>query len=153
MGLFHFLFGTTSKPEQTSASTQIKPFVFNSMHHQRYQQAVPVMGLQNCIRIIKLEKNTNGCKGYRLEPERGYIVKIWNGDLDKPNMSDKPMDLISYSADKLEFRGFPIEAQSPFGWMRLDYQNYGFIVFLKDGEIEKCQLHMYDRNTYIEYLK
>ena len=63
------------------------------------------------------------------------------------------MDLISYSADKLEFRGFPIEAQSPFGWMRLDYQNYGFIVFLKDGEIEKCQLHMYDRNTYIENLK
>ena len=71
MGLFHFLFGTTSKPKQTSASTQIKPFVFNSMHHQRYQQAVPVMGLQNCIRIIKLEKNTNG-----REENGEYILEV-----------------------------------------------------------------------------
>lgn len=157
MGLFDFLFGDGkqhAQPQQTNSSNNVvHPFVFVSKQHQRYENGQPVKGLQDCIRTVRLEKNTSGCKGYRLEPGRGYIVKIWNDDLNKPNMSDKPMDLVRQSADKLEFRGFPIEAQSPFGWTEVDYRDYGFIVFLKNGEVEKCQLHMYDRNTFIEYLK
>lgn len=155
MGLFDFIFGGNKQQPQSSATTNkgVQPFVFVSQHHQRYDNGKAVMGLQNCVRTIRLEKNINGCNGYKLEPGRGYIIMVWNDDLNKPNMSDKPMDLIHQSVDKLEFRGFPIEAQSPFGWMKVDYRDYGFIVFLKNDNIEKCQLHMYDRNTYIEYLK
>lgn len=139
--------------KELNTDNEIKPFVFISNHHQRYEHGRPVMGLQEHTRTVQLEKNTNGCKGYRLESGRGYIVKVWNDDLQKPNMSDKPMDVIEQQMDKLVLRGFPIEAQSPFGWMEMDYQDYGFIVFYKDGKVEKCQLHMYDRDTYIEYLK
>lgn len=156
MGLLDFLFGGSGQqPQQktNSAGNDVQPFVFVSRHHQRYQNGEPVMGLQDCVRTVRLEKNVKGCQGYKLKPGRGYIIKVWNDDLNKPNMSDKPMDLIRQTADKLEFQGFPIEAQTPFGWMEVDYRDYGFIVFLKNGKIEKCQLHMYDRNTYIEYLK
>lgn len=156
MGLFDFLFGGEKKqPQQKSNQSKqnVKPFVFESPCHQRYENGLPVMGQQNCLRTVSLHKNEHGCKGYRLESGRGYIVSIWNNDLDKPNMSDKPMDLIRQTEDRWEFRGYTLDAMSPFGWMEVDYSVYGFIVFLKNGEVEKCQLHMYDRNTYIEYMK
>ena len=40
---------------------------------------------------------------------RRVIVKIYNDDLGKPNMSDKPMKLIRKTNEMAEFRGFPIE--------------------------------------------
>lgn len=158
MGFFDFFssFGRPVNKEDKYDSYEedvVTPFVFTSNHHQRYENNIPVMGLQNHIRTIRVEKNTNGCRGYDLEPGRGYIVKVWNDEMGRANMSDKPMDLIKKTDNCWVFRGFPIDAESPFGWVNMDYQNYGFIVFLKNGKIEKCQLHMYDRNTYIEYLE
>lgn len=52
----------------------------------------------------------------------------------------------------VELRGFPIEARSPFGWQEVDYSDYGFVVYYKNGQVEKCVLHMYDRNIRLEYL-
>lgn len=124
----------------------IQPFTFKSNCHQRYENGQPVMGLQECLRTVSVMKNTNGCPGYKLAPGIGYIVKIYNDDLGKPNMSDKPMKVVSKSADKVELRGFPIEAQSPFGWQEVDYRDYGFVIYYKNGQVEKCVLHMYDRN-------
>ena len=131
----------------------VQPFKFQSDCHQRYENDSPVQGLQNCLRTVSVVKNTNGCTGYRLQPGVGYIVKIYNDDLGKPNMSDKPMKVIRKTADMLELRGFPIEAQSPFGWQEVNYSDYGFIVYYKNGQIDKCVLHMYDRNIRIEYMK
>lgn len=142
--------------EYQNSSTSIppvNPFVFRSDCHQRYENGTEVMGLQECIRTVRLEKNTNGCRGYKLNPGDGYIVKIFNDDLGKPNMSDKPMRVISKTADKVEFRGFPIEAQTPFGWQEVDYRDYGFTVYYKNGEVSKCVLHMFDRNVDLEYRK
>lgn len=159
MGFFDFLFRKSnnlkqeSTPNTGSILDEIEPFVFVSNCHQRYEDGLPVMGLQQCMRTVRLERNTNGCKGYRLNPGDGYVIKIFNDDLGKPNMSDKPMRLVSKTTDKIEFRGFPIEAQSPFGWQEVDYSDYGFVVHLKNGNIDKCVLYMYDRNTYIEYRK
>lgn len=130
----------------------IQPFTFRSNCHQRYENDTPVMGLQECIRTVSLVKNTNGCPGYKLEPGVGYIVKIYNDDLGKPNMSDKPMKVVTKSADMVELRGFPIEARSPFGWQEVDYSDYGFVVYYKNGQVEKCVLHMYDRNIRLEYM-
>ena len=142
-----------AEQEEKERLNSIEPFVFESNIHQRYQNENPVMGLQECLRTVRVEKNTNGCPGYNLRPGVGYIVKIFNGDLGKPNMSDKPMKVVSKSPDKVVLRGFPIEAQSPFGWQEVDYSDYGLVVFYQNGVVSKCQLHMYDRNTYIEYDK
>lgn len=136
--------------EQTES---VQPFTFQSNCHQRYENGSPVQGLQDCIRTVSVVKNTNGCPGYRLQPEIGYIVKIYNDDLGKPNMSDKPMKVVRKTADMLELRGFSIEAQTPFGWQEVDYRDYGFVVHYKEGKVDKCVLHMYDRNVRIEYMK
>ena len=130
----------------------IQPFTFRSNCHKRYENGTPVMGLQECIRTVSLVKNTDGCPGYKLAPGVGYIVKIYNDDLGKPNMSDKPMKVVTKSADMVELRGFPIEARSPFGWQEVDYSDYGFVVYYKNGQVEKCVLHMYDRNIRLEYM-
>lgn len=114
----------------------MQPFTFKSNCHQRYENGNPV-GYAECMRTVSVVKNTNGCLGYKLAPGVGYIVKIYNDDLGKPNMSDKPMKVVSKSAGKIELRGFPIEAQSPFGWQEVDYSDYGFVVYYKNGQVEK----------------
>lgn len=131
----------------------LQPFTFKSNCHQRYENTIPVQGLQECFRTITVVTNTNGCQGYRLQPDIGYIVRIYNDDLDKPNMSDKPMKVVRKTDSFIELRGFPIEAQTPFGWQEVDLSDYGFLVYYKNGEVEKCVLHMYDRNIRIEYMK
>lgn len=131
----------------------IEPFTFKSNSHQRYENDIPVKGLQECLRTVSVVKNTSGCPGYLLEPGIGYIVKIYNDDLGKPNMSDKPMKVVRKSNTSIELRGFPIKAQTPFGWQEVDYADYGLIVYYNNGAVDKCVLHMYDRNTRIEYLK
>lgn len=129
------------------------PIVFKSPGHQRYENDVPVMGLQSgCVRTIRIEENVNGCSGYDIEPGRGYIIKVFNNDTGTANMSDKPMDLISADSNKIVFRGYWLNAMSPFGWQNVDYSCYGFVVYLNNNEIEKCSLYMYDRDIRIDYL-
>ena len=130
----------------------IEPFTFNSNCHQRYENDIPVKGLQECLRTVSVVKNTSGCPGYLLEPGIGYIVKIYNDDLGKPNMSDKPMKVVRKTETSVELRGYPIEAQTPFGWQEVDYSVYGLIVYYKNGQVDKCVLHMYDRNVRLEYM-
>jgi hypothetical protein len=181
MGLFDFIFGNRKKEEQQRLERErqarearlaekrskeeerkrterelaesLQPFTFKSNCHQRYENNAPAQGLQECVRTVSVEKNTSGCPGYKLQPGIGYIVKIFNDDLGRPNMSDKPMKVVRKTDSFIELRGFPIEAQSPFGWQEVDYRDYGFVVYYKNGEIEKCVLHMYDRNIRIEYMK
>ena len=143
----------TANKRDEQVETSVEPFVFKSNCHQRYEDGAPKMGLQECLRTVSVVKNTNGCSGYRLAPGVGYIVKLFNDDLGKPNMSDKPMKVVRKTNDLLELRGFPIEAQSPFGWQEVDYSVYGLTVSYKNGEVDKCILHMYDRNIRIEYMK
>lgn len=130
---------------------EFKSFTFKSDCHQRYESGIPVQGLQECGRTVSVVKNTDGCPGYRLESGVGYIVKIYNDDLGKPNMSDKPMRLVSKTADKVEFVGFPIEAQTPFGWQEVDYRDYGLTVYYSNGGVSKCILHMFERGVDLEY--
>ncbi len=129
----------------------LQPFSFKSNCHQRYENGSPVKGLQECFRTVSVVKNTNGHPSYRLQPGVGYIVQIYNDDLGKPNMSDKPMRVVRKTDTSIELRGFPIEAQSPFGWQQIDYSDYGLIVYYEHGNISKCVLHMYDRKIFIEY--
>lgn len=150
------IFGDAQAPHNESNEVEeealtLEPFVFKSNQHQRYEGGHPVKGLQNCLRTIRLEKNVSGCEGYIIEPGDGYIVKIYNDDLGKPNMSDKPMRIYRQSSTSVELRGYPLKAKSPFGWMDVDYSDYGFIIYFENGHVSKCSLHMYDRDTFIDY--
>lgn len=131
----------------------VKPFVFKSNQHQRYENGLPTNGLQNCIRTVSLELNTNGCPGYKLNPGDGYIVKIFNDDLGKPQMADKPMRLYRKSDTSVEFRGYEVLAMTPFGYDKIDQSDYSFIVYYENGIVSKCVLHMLDRNIFLEYRK
>ena len=139
--------------ETKATKTEFKPFVFRSSCHQRYESIMPVKGLQHCLRTITVEKNINGCSGYMIKPGDGYIVKLFNNDIGQPNMSDKPMRIKSISKDLVVLQGYLLKAKSPFGWVDIDYSEYGLDVHYRNGEIEKCVLHMYERDTFIEYRK
>ena len=141
------------RARQEAAKNSVKPFVFASNQHQRYENGKPKGDAQNCIRTVTVELNTKGCPGYKLEPGDGYIIKIYNDDLDKPQMADKPMRIYRKSQTSVEFRGFPIKAQTPFGWQEIDLSDYSFIVYYESGKVSKCVLHMHDRNVFIEYRK
>lgn len=143
----------TDSTKANSSSLEFAPFVFRSTCHQRYESIVPVMGLQHCLRTVSVEKNINGCSGYKIQPGDGYIVKVFNNDTGRPNMSDKPMRVKSISKDMVLLQGYPLLAMSPFGWMEVNYEDYGLEVHYRNGEIEKCILHMYERDTFIEYRK
>lgn len=129
----------------------IQPFVFKSDSHQRYQNGNKVGEIQQCFRTLSVEKNVNGCRGYRLAPGDGYIVKIYNDDIGKPNMSDKPMRIVSKNTNKIELRGFPIDAMAPFGWQEVANDDYGLTVYYLNDRVERCVFHMFDRKIDIEY--
>ena len=144
---------TGSFKAKATEKNEFTPFVFKSTCHQRYENLVPVRGLQQCLRTVSVENNINGCSGYMIKPGDGYIVKVFNNDTGQPNMSDKPMRVKSISKDLVVLQGYPLKAMSPFGWVVVDYSEYGLDVHYRNGEIEKCVLHMYERDTYIEYRK
>ena len=68
-------------------------------------------------------------------------------------MTPKPMKIVNQTSDKIVLRGHPVEAMSPFGYIDFNGQDYGLSIFYKNGDVEKCILHMHDRNVDIEYLK
>lgn len=134
-------------------------FVFKSSDHLRYENGRQVSGMQIGVnRAIKVEPNINGCEGYNIKGGIGYIVTVFNLDGNHPlwstnvQMSPKPMKIVSESSDKIILRGYPVKAMSPFGWIDFNGEDYGLSVYLKNGDIFKCILHMHDRNVDIEYL-
>lgn len=132
-------------------------FVSNS--HQRYENGIPVKGLQESKRSVKIEENINGCEGYNIKGGDGYIATIFNLEGNHPmwgnnvQMTPKPMRIISKTSDKIILRGYPVQAMSPFGWIDFNGADYGMSVFYKNGEVDKCVLHMHDRRVDIEYFK
>lgn len=124
---------------------------FASNGHQRFEEGKPVMGYQTCGRLITIERNTSGCSGYILKQGDGFIVRIHNLDVNKPNMSPKPMRLISCSDEKIELRGYEVQAMTPFGWDSFDLSEYGITLITEGTTLKLCILHMYDRKVDIEY--
>lgn len=106
---------------------------------------------------MKIEKNINGCEGYNIKGGEGYIVTVFNLDGNHPmwgnnvQMTPKPMKIVNQTSEKIVLRGYQVEAMSPFGWIDFNGADYGLSVFIRYGEINKCVLHMHDRNINIEY--
>lgn len=135
-------------------------FIFKSSDHLRYENGVHVAGPHGgANRAVKVEPNLNGCNGYNIPSGEGYIVTIYNLDGPHPiwqnnvQMSPKPMQVVSQSADKIVLRGYPVQAMSPFGWIDFNGQDYGLTIYLKNKEVDKCVLHMHNRKVDLEYLK
>ena len=135
-------------------------FLFESSDHLRYQNGIHVSGPHGgAKRAVKVEPNINGCSGYNIPPGDGYIVTIYNLDGAHPiwgnnvQMSPKPMRIISQSADEIVLRGYPVQAMSPFGWIDFNGRDYGLSILFKNGNIDRCILHMHDRNVDMALLK
>lgn len=135
-------------------------FVFKSPDHLRYENGKHVSGPHGgASRAIKVEPDTNGCEGYNIRGGDGFIVTVYNLDGNHPvwnnnvQVAPKPMKIINQSSEKIVLRGYQVQAKSPFGWVDFNGADYGLSIHLKNGQIDKCVLHMHDRNVDIEYLK
>ena len=131
---------------------------FKSTKHQRYTNDVEVGDLQVCNRAVEIKPNIAGCNGYNIPAGKGYIVTIYNLDGDHPlwgnnvQMSPKPMVVVRQIENEIELRGYPVLAMTPFGWMEVDQSDYGITLYTESGNVKKCVLHMFDRNTDIAYM-
>lgn len=134
----------------TSASIEsnldLKNFLFKSSDHLRYENGKHVSGPHGgASRAIKVEQNISG--------GQGYTVTIYNLDGSHPvwdhnvQMAPKQMKIIQQSSEKIVLRGYGCDM------MGSSFADFGLTIHVKNGSVEKCILHMYDRNIDIEYLK
>ena len=130
----------------------MQDLVLNSTHHQRYQNGIPVMGPQYCNRMIKIENKIfkEMLNGMNVTPEKGFLVTMWNMDTPTPmhKMQPKLMEMEADMGDKILLRGVTLKTQ---GVVALDNKDYGITLHLKNRNVVKCVLHMYDRDVDIEY--
>jgi hypothetical protein len=112
--------------------------IFNSTSHLRFENGVPIKGIQKCNRAIKIENSANGCNGYDGVDDDGYIVSILNQDQAHPvwgdnyQMSPKPMRLIRKDCSTVSLRGYSVLAQTPFGWTNIDLSDYGITLYAEN---------------------
>lgn len=68
-----------------------------SKRHQRYENGVPVMGMQYCGRalIIKNADFRQLMDGAPVSPTEGFIVRMINTDVNQDMMQPKLMQLVS----------------------------------------------------------
>ena len=126
--------------------------VLYSSHHQRYQHGIPVMGVQYCNRMIKIENKffKDLFNDSTVTPEKGFLVTMWNIDTPTPvsQMQPKLMEMVEDTGDKILLRGVTVKMR---GVVAYDNKDYGITLHLENRKVVKCVLHMYDRNTDIEY--
>ena len=126
--------------------------VLHSSHHQRYENGVPVMGAQFCNRTIKIENKVfkELFNGLDVTPKEGFLVTMWNMDLQTPmqQMHPKLMGMKADTGDKILLCGVTLKAM---GNTVINYGDYGITLHLKNRNVVKCVLHMYDRSIDIEY--
>ena len=126
--------------------------VLKSTHHQRYQNGIPVMGSQYCNRTIKIENKVfkEMFNGLDVSPKEGFLVTMWNMDMPTPTqqMQPKLMEMVADRGNTIELRGVQLKAM---GVVTFDNKDYGITLHLKNRQVVKCVLHLYDREVDIEY--
>ena len=126
--------------------------VLKSTHHQRYQNGVPVMGSQYCNRTIKIENKVfkEMFNGLEVTPKDGFLVTMWNMDTLTPvqQMHPKLMEMVADMGDKILLRGVTLKTN---GIVAFDNKDYGMTLHLRNRNVVKCVLHIYDRGVDIEY--
>ena len=130
----------------------MQDLVLKSTHHQRYQNGIPVMGAQYCARTIKIENKIfkEMFNGLDVTPKEGFLVTMWNMDMPTPTqqMQPKLMEMVADTGDKILLRGVTLKAM---GIVAYDNKDYGITLHLRNRNVVKCVLHLYDRDVDIEY--
>lgn len=129
-----------------------------SSKHQRYENEVPVMGLQSCIRIIFIYNSdfATSLPGFDTPVKQGFIVRIFNGHIKDMNgnfvdiMRPKFMIVVSDTGDRIELEGVTFRAHGQ-NMDLLDSRAYSITLFLVNRIVYKCVLHILDRGIDIEY--
>lgn len=126
--------------------------VLKSTHHQRYQNEIPVMGSQYCNRMIKIEHKTfkEMFNGLDVTPKEGFIVTMWNTDIEPPtqHMQPKLMEMVYSDNEEIWLKGVTLKTM---GNIIHDYTDYGITLHLRNRNVVKCTLHLHDRDVDIEY--
>lgn len=129
---------------ENNTSIDLEDFLFKSSDHLRYENGTHVSGPHGgAARAVKIERNVSGLSG--------YTVTIYNIDGDHPvwqnnvQMAPKQMKIISTDNQKIVLRGF---GQDMMGGQ---FSDYGLSIIHDNGKVNKCILHMHDRNIDIEY--
>ncbi len=116
-------------------------FLFHSSDHLRYENGRHISGPHGgAPRAIKVEANINGNKG--------YTVTMFNTDGGQAfvQMAPKRMKLVGADSEKIQLKGYGRDA------VGASFADYGLTIYHDDGIIEKCILHLLDRNVDIEYM-
>jgi hypothetical protein len=126
--------------------------VLKSTQYQRYQNGIPVMVAQYCNRTIKIENKVfkEMFNGLDVSPKQGFLVTMWNMDMPNPTpqMQPKLMEMVTNTDDKILLRGVVLKTM---GIVAYDNKDYGMTLHLKNKNVVKCVLHLYDRGVDIEY--
>lgn len=124
-------------------SIDIGNIVFVSNNHVRYNQGVRSNAdNRGATRVVCVEgKGSNK-----------FEVSIRNMIGDNPlagnlQMTPKPMKIINRTENTIELRGY---GKDEYGD---SYSDYGIILYMSNGKVEKITLIMWDREVKIEYLK
>ena len=129
-----------------------------SRKHQRYENKVPVMGQQSCIRIIFILNDDFATRfsGWEIPVKQGFIVRILNGHIKDVNgnfvdiMRPKFMKVVSDAGDRIELEGVTFRAYGQ-NMDLLDSRAYSITLYLVNRIVYKCVLHILDRGIDIEY--
>ena len=120
-------------------------FLFKSFDHIRYENGRHVSGPHGgANRAVKVEPNINGGEG--------YTATLYNLDGNHPvwqnniQMAPKQMKIVQQTNERILLRGYGHDS------MGSSFSDYGLSIIYKNGSVEKCILHMHDRNIDIEYL-
>lgn len=135
----------------------MEDLILTSKCHKRYENGVPVMGLQHGERILAITKSDfrKLMKGAPVIPDKGYLVRMLNADIKDANgnyqemMQPKLMQLVSDTVNKIELRGVTLKIMGVTG---ANFNDYAITLYLVNQKVTKCILHMLDRNIDIEYL-
>jgi TPR repeat protein len=124
----------------------LKKLYIVSNRHERYENGIKVSDDSKtpAKRSLKIETNISG--------DEGYTVTIYNLDGEHEfwqnniQMSPKKMKVIQQTPHKIVLRGY---GHDPMGF---PFSGYGLTLYLDNGQINKCTLHLHDRNVDLEYL-
>lgn len=135
----------------------MRDLVLISSRHQRYEDGSPVMGMQYCGRMITITHHDfrDMFKNLNVSPSEGFMVEMFNTDVNDFDgkyptmMQPKLMRIMSDEPNKIELRGVKLNAM---GITCADFSDYSITLHLISRKVDKCVLHMLDRNIDIEYM-
>lgn len=140
MGLFDFLKKENNKEQ---IKINLDDFKFVSPSHTRFEKGIKA-GDANAARGIRVQSNITGIKD-------AYTVTIYNLDGNHHlwgnniQVAPKRMKIKKITENEIELVGFGNDE------MGASFSDYGLIIHLKNGIVNKMTLNMFDRNVKMEY--